>query len=181
MNVFHSISSLTPRTRLYIFLSLVFIILAAGFFYWRYSPRPGTVTFTSGYDLVLKDYAGNDVRLSDYKRQILVVHAWASWCTYCAAEMTNLSALKDVYADKIQIIAVNRAEPLVEARPFSDKIQGGEKLVFLLDPTDSFYKSVQGYAMPETLFINDRGEILFHQHGPINIEEVKAKIDALLQ
>jgi thiol-disulfide isomerase/thioredoxin len=161
--------------------AVVLVVLISGYLYWRWNPRPGTESFETAYDLVLKDYAGNDVRLSDYKRQVLVVHAWATWCTYCAEEIRNLATLKTKYGDKIQIIAPNRAESVHEARPFSDALNLGDKVVFLLDPNDSFFKSVEGYAMPETLFINDRGEILFHQHGPMNIAEVEQKISSLVQ
>lgn len=161
-------------------MALVLLIVAA-YSYWRWNPRPGMESFEPGYDLVLKDYEGSDVRLSDFKREMLVVHAWATWCTYCGEEIKNLATLKNKYGDRILILAPNRAEPVQVAKPFSDSLALGERVMFLLDPKDEFYKSVEGYAMPETLFINDRGEILFHQRGPMNIAEVEEKINALLQ
>jgi thiol-disulfide isomerase/thioredoxin len=170
----------TRRSRILIGAVLVFMVIG-GAIYWRWHPRPGTVSFETAYDLVLKDYDGADVRLSQFKREVLVVHAWATWCTYCADEIRNLATLKTKYGDQIQIIAPNRAEAVQVAKPFSDALNVSDKIVFLLDPTDSFYKSVAGYAMPETLFINDRGEVLFQQHGPMNIAEVEEKISTLLK
>lgn len=167
------------RTHVIIAL-LVIVVAATAYYYWRYSPRPGSDAFTQEYDLVLKDYAGNDVHLSQFKRQILVVHAWATWCTYCADELKNLAALKKEFGDNIVILAPNRAEALPVAKPYSDALGLGSSVVFLLDPNDSFYKSIDGYAMPETLFINDRGEVLFHQRGPMNMDEVREKIRTLL-
>ncbi len=172
---------LTNRRSQIIIAALVLVLAGAAFFTWRYSPRAGTESFKPGYDLVLKDYAGNDVRLSEFKRQILVVHAWATWCTYCTDEIKNLATLKNKYGDSIVIIAPNRAEAVQVAQPFSDALALGDRVIFLLDPNDDFYKSVDGYAMPETLFINDRGEILFHQRGPMNIAEVEEKIAVLLR
>lgn len=159
----------------------VLVVVLGVYLYWRYSPRPGTDSFKPGYDLVLQDYDGNDVRLSEFKRQILIVHSWATWCTYCTDEIKNLATLKNKYGEKIVIIAPNRAEAVQVAKPFSDALSLGDRVVFLLDPNDAFYKSVDGYAMPETLFINDRGEILFHQRGPMNITEVEARVGVLLQ
>jgi thiol-disulfide isomerase/thioredoxin len=169
-------------SRTHISLIIIMLIVSvAAYMYFRYTPRAGTDTFQAEYDLVLKDYDGNDVRLSDFKREILVVHAWATWCTYCKEEITNLATLKTKYGENIVILAPNRAESIYEAKPYSDALNLGDRVKFLLDPQDSFYKSIDGYAMPETLFINERGEILFHQRGPMNIVEVEEKISALLR
>lgn len=170
-----------PRSRnLRIALIVAVIVsIAAGGFYWRYHPRAGSTTFRPSYELVLKDYDGNDVRLSQFKREILVVHSWATWCTYCADEIKNLATLKTKYGDRIQILAPNRAESVYTAKPFTDALGIGNNIMFLLDPADAYYKSIQGYAMPETLFINERGEVLYHQRGPMNIAEVETKISEL--
>ncbi len=161
--------------------AILLIIVAVGFFYLRYRPRSGTVTFEAEYELVLKDYAGEDVRLSQFKREILVVHSWATWCTYCAEELRNLASLKTKYGDRIEILAPNRAESVHVAKPFSDQLGLGESMRFLIDSNDAFYKSVGGYAMPETLFINDRGEVFHQQRGPMNMTEVEEKISALTE
>lgn len=160
-------------------VAVIFVIIGAVFFYWRYHPRAGTTSFQPSYELVLKDYTGADVRLSQFKREILVVHSWATWCTYCADEIKNLSTLKTKYGDRIEILAPNRAESVYVAKPFTDALGIGTRITFLLDPDDAYYKSIQGYAMPETLFINDRGEVFFHQRGPMNITEVEQKISEL--
>jgi thiol-disulfide isomerase/thioredoxin len=157
------------------------LLLFVGLFYWRYHPRKGTVSFHQEYELVLKDYAGTDVRLSQFKREILVVHSWATWCTYCADELKNLATLKKKYGDRIEIIAPNRAESVQVAKPFTDQLGVGDAMLFLIDSGDEYYKSIGGYAMPETLFINDRGEVFHHQRGPMNIQEVEQMINTLTQ
>ncbi len=175
------LTRIIPRSRnaRIIAVTLLLCVLAMSIFYIRYHPRSGTVSFHSEYELVLKDYAGTDVRLSQFKREILVVHAWATWCTYCAEELRNLATLKTKYGDRIEILAPNRAESVYVAKPFTDTLALGESVRFLLDSEDAFYKSIGGYAMPETLFINDRGEVFHHQRGPMNIAEVEEKIAAL--
>lgn len=159
----------------------IVLVIAAGLFYWRYHPRAGTVSFQPTYELVLKDYDGHDVRLTQFKREVLVVHAWATWCSYCADELKNLATLKKKYGDSIVILAPNRAESVQTARPFTDALNLGDSITYLLDPNDEFYKSIAGYAMPETLFINDRGEVFFHQRGPMNITEVETMISELIK
>ncbi len=172
------------RRNIFIALLLAVALLLIGsafyYFFW-YQPPPDEATFREEYALILKDYAGNDVKLSDFRREILIVYAWASWCPYCGKELEYLAELKGRYGDNLSIVAVNRAEPLVEAKDFTDKLHGVEKLVLLLDSSDALYKQIDGFAMPETIFINSRGDIIYHQRGPIKPEEVDAKVAELMQ
>jgi uncharacterized FAD-dependent dehydrogenase len=50
---------------------------------------------------------------------------------------------------------------------------------FLLDTSDRFYKSIKGYAMPETVIYDPEGRIYFHARGPINVGEVTQKLAEL--
>jgi len=54
-----------------------------------------------------------------------------------------------------------------------------DKLIFLLDPKDTFYKSIGGFAMPETLFVNSDGTINFHKRGPMRAEEIRQRVSEL--
>jgi thiol-disulfide isomerase/thioredoxin len=140
----------------------------------------GDLTFNNEFSLVLKDYSGNDVHLYEFRRQVLVAYAWASWCTYCGDEMQHLAQLKKTYGDKIQILAINRAEPLATAKDFTDKLKTGTDITLLLDPNDAFFKSISGYAMPETVFIDASGNIAYHQRGPIDMPTLEAKMKELV-
>ena len=165
-------------------LALVVFLVAGGTYYYFFESivsGPGPETFADEYNLVLQNYQGEDVELSEFKREILVVHTWASWCPYCGEEIQNLTKLTDIYGDDVTILAVNRGEPKDEAIAFTNALGVGDKIVFLLDPTDSFYKKLEGYAMPETVFINKRGAVIFHQRGPMKIQEVVEKINQLVQ
>lgn len=167
---------------LYVLLGLVLVSLAfllVYYFYFYETPASGD-SFRDEYSLVLKDYEGNDVKLSEFRREFLIVYAWASWCPYCGEEIRNLASLKQKYGDRITILAVNRAEPLVDAKDYSDKLGDIAGVTFLLDPTDALYKKVEGYAMPETLFIKSNGEILFHQRGPIQLDAVSERVEELV-
>jgi cytochrome c biogenesis protein CcmG, thiol:disulfide interchange protein DsbE len=161
---------------------LIFCLLFLVYYFWFSAPPPADEsTFREEYALLLKDYSGNEVKLSDYRREILIVYAWASWCPYCGKELEYLSELKGRYGEELSIVAVNRAEPLVDAKDFTDKLAGMDRLVLLLDSQDSLFQEIGGYAMPETIFINSRGDIIYHQRGPIKPEEVDAKVAELMQ
>jgi len=168
----------------YAYIPLVILVLIAiivGLIAWRHSKQPKTgETFDKSYGLVLKDYQGNDVHLYEFRRKVLIAYAWASWCPYCGAEIQHLSQLKTKYGDEVQIVAINRAESLQDAKAYTDKLDVSN-ILYLLDKDDAFFKSIGGYAMPETVFINNTGDVTFHQRGPIQIDAVEQKIQELLK
>lgn len=152
-------------------VAVLALLVAAVFGYrmWRDSQLPPAFKSSPGF--VLYDYEGNEVHLSDYTDRTIVAHSWASWCVYCAEELQNLAALKAQYGDEVVVVAVNRAEPALIAKDFTDKLDLPGVLL-LLDPSDAFYKQNQGYAMPETIGLKSNGDIIFHQHGPLKAEEL---------
>ncbi len=158
-------------------LASIIVVGAVGYYFFT-RPTPGSETFREEYNLTLRSYDGKEVPLSEFKRSIIVAHTWASWCPYCAEELKNLHELKNEFGDKITILAVNRAESLEEARAFTDPL-GLSGVEILLDPDDAFFRSIGGYAMPETVFIDSNSEIIFHQRGPIQMDEVRARIEEL--
>src|SRR6202795_2738963 len=69
---------------------------------WTGGPTPA---------LRLKNLAGNDVGLDDYRGRTVIVNFWATWCAPCVAEMPSLQRLRDRMApDGLEVIAVNLQE-----------------------------------------------------------------------
>jgi len=160
---------------------LIAIAALSTLFFFVFPQTPPEATFREEYGLTLHDYGGNAVRMSAFRGSIMVAYAWASWCPYCAEEIENLGRLKGVYGDSIQVVAVNRGEPLSAAKGYTDQLSQTQGVVLLLDPEDSFFKSIGGYAMPETVFIDDRGNVVFHQRGPMKFDEVTQKVKELIE
>ena len=149
---------------------------------FRVHDQKKSETFSKQFSLTLKDYDGADVHLFQFRRKILIAYAWATWCPYCAGELGNLGQLKQKYGDSVDILAINRGESLQVAKAFTDKLPESTRgLVFLLDADDAFFKSVGGYAMPETIFITPEGNVLYHQRGPMDLKGVQDKIEELLK
>jgi len=137
--------------------------------------------FNKEFSLTLTDYSGKSVPLNDYAHKVLIAYSWASWCPYCAAEIQDLATLKKTYGDTIQIIAINRGESLQIAKDFSDHIADTSGVTFLLDPNDAFFKSIGGYAMPEMVFIDGGGNIIYHQRGPIQMTDIQARLSEIVK
>ncbi len=143
--------------------------------------KPGAAPFVPAPEVKLEDYRGQAVSLRSYRLKPLIVYSWASWSPYSAEEFLALMELKRMYGAKITIVAVNRAEPLAEAKSYTDKLKIPEgDIVLALDPTDSYYKSIEGYAMPETIFISASGDETRHQRGPLKIGDLDTAVREML-
>lgn len=124
-------------------------------------------------DFSLKDYDGNIVSLSDFSGKALVINSWATWCPFCVKEIPDFVTVQKEFADEVVIIAINRRESQERAKKFLITLESKDGLLYLDDPTDSFYKSIGGLSMPETLFINNDGEIVEHRRGIIELEDMR--------
>lgn len=131
-------------------------------------------------DFTLQDYDGKTVRLADFAGKPLVINSWAAWCPFCKKELPDFVTAQKEFGDKVVIIAIDRAESLGVARGYTDQQGTTNDLIFLLDPSDSFYRSIGGFSMPETIFINKNGEITTHKRGPMDINEMRQKINEIL-
>lgn len=130
--------------------------------------------------LSFKDYEGNTVTLSQFADKPLVVNSWAAWCPFCREELKDFSAAQKEFGDSVVIIAIDRAEGLQTAKSYSDDLGVTQDLVLLLDPNDSFYRTIGGFSMPETIFINREGNIVDHKRGPMKLPEIKERIQKIL-
>ena len=161
-----------------IIVGIVIIVAAAG---WFIVSQPGAEpnsveSLTKAPDFRLKDYNGNYNSLSDFKGKALVINSWAAWCPFCVDELPDFAIAQEEFKDKVIIIAIDRAESLSIAKKFTDKYKVTEKLVFLMDPGDSFYRSIGGFTMPETIFVDKNGNIRDHKRGIMDLNEIRQKI-----
>lgn len=131
-------------------------------------------------DFSLKDYNGKTVKLADFSGRPLVLNSWAAWCPFCREELPDFAAVQKELGDKVVIIAIDRAESLEVAKGYSDEQGTTNDMIFLLDPSDSFYQSIGGFSMPETIFVDKEGFIRDHKRGPMKVEEIRARITKIL-
>jgi len=125
------------------------------------------------FGITVIDYEKNEVQLSDFSGRPLVINSWAVWCPFCKKELADFAALQEEFSNGITVIAIDRQESLEKARGYTDGLGITEKMLFFLDPTDSFYKSIGGFSMPETIFVDGSGTIIVHKRGPMDLEEMR--------
>lgn len=145
----------------------------------RTGQSPNT-SLTKAPDFHLQDYNGKTINLSDFAGKSMVINSWAAWCPFCVKELTDFAVAQKEFGDKVVIIAIDRAESLAVAKGFTDEQGTTGKLILLLDPSDSFYQSIGGFSMPETIFVDKNGNIVEHKRGPMDVNEIRQKIQKLL-
>ncbi|MDC1205262.1 TlpA family protein disulfide reductase [Candidatus Pacebacteria bacterium] len=126
-----------------------------------------------GTESPFTDLQGNPFPLEEHKDKVRVVNAWASWCPFCVNELPDFITLSQEFKD-VAVIAINRKESNVLAQSFVAQFESLGNVVFVQDPEDSFYKSIGGFAMPETVFYDQEGNVSFHKRGFMTLEEMRS-------
>ena len=55
----------------------------------------------------LRDAAGNETTLAAYRRQVLVLNLWSTWCAPCMEEMPSLAVLQRKFAGRIAVVPIS--------------------------------------------------------------------------
>ena len=115
----------------------------------------------------LRDGAARD--LSAPSGKLLVVHFWATWCAPCEEELPGLLAWwREAKADpRIELLAVSVDEEWPTVDGFLAKRSAAD-LPVALDPRKEASSAFGTVKFPETWFLSPKGEVVFHQVGPLD-------------
>ena len=59
-------------------------------------------------DFVLKSVSGKNLRLSEYRGEVVMLSFWATWCGECRAQLEELGAMRDHYQEAgVELLAVS--------------------------------------------------------------------------
>jgi len=147
-------------------------------------PEGGTKIGEVVKDLELKSLDGGTVKFSDFRGNILVLNAWAGWCPFCIDEMPDLQRASNKRDDVVVLfIHRTRTEDIDTALTYLDDFpeKRGIEITdpILLDEADLFYREFFGFGMPVTLFVDKNGLIRDRKVGPLTVEEIDQKIEAI--
>jgi len=110
---------------------------------------------------------GSSIRSDQFKDKIIVLNLWATWCPPCVAEIPDLVALQNEYADSIQIIgvSVDQTSPDQLSR-FVKRKNINYPIVFSSTQLMEQLGSVK--HIPTTFFIDVHGNVTDRFTGQIN-------------
>lgn len=167
---------------------LIAVLLIAGWYTFiresseKLSPQDTAGNVFLASELTLEDLEGRPVSLEQFRGKAVVVSSWASWCPSCMDELPNLSALSQLYnPDDVVVLAINRAETLTQIDAYKKEIGALPGVLLLKDDTDSFYRFIDGFTVPETVFYDADGSVVFHKRGPMTLDEMRLRTNEALR
>lgn len=169
-------------------LLLIILCAVAGITYYVYKVphdrknADATKNLASTETQVFTDLDGNPVTLDQYSGKIRIVNSWASWSPFSVQELKDLEIVASENKDRnIVFIAINRKEPKENAKLFLESLQQFSHVQFVIDIGDTYYASVGGYSMPETVIYDTKGAIVEHKRGNMTIDEMRTLAAMLLE
>ena len=119
---------------------------------------------SSAPDFTLKSNAGENIRLSEYRGEVVLINFWASWCGPCRQEMPVLSELHDKYrALGFTVLGVNVEADSSKARKLLKELPVSFPVVFDCDSVVS--KQYDVVAMPSTVLVDRDGNLRYLHKG----------------
>jgi thiol-disulfide isomerase/thioredoxin len=116
--------------------------------------------------LALRDVAGREHKLADYRGKVVVVNFWATWCDPCREEMPSMQRLQDKLAGKpFAILAVDYGEGAPRINDFLKKI--GVRFTVLLDRDTSAATAWKVKVLPTTLVLDPEHRVRYSAVGDI--------------
>ena len=115
-------------------------------------------------NFTLKSATGENIRLSEYRGQVVLINFWASWCGPCRQEMPHLDALHRQYeALGFTVFGIN----VEQNRELADRILRDTPVTFpiLFDDRNHVSELYDVDAMPVTVLVDRSGEIRFMHRG----------------
>lgn len=124
---------------------------------------------------IFTDYNGNPAHLEQHLDSVIVAHAWASWVPTSPQSLVDLATIQAEFSEAdVTVLAINRGERYRTAQQFLKQV-GVTNLKVIADGGDLYFKTVGGNTMPETIFYDRKGNVVFHKRGVISIDELRLR------
>jgi cytochrome c biogenesis protein CcmG/thiol:disulfide interchange protein DsbE len=137
--------------------------------------KPANLNFT------LKDMAGKDVKLSDFKGKVLLLDFWATWCIPCKVEIPWFVEFQKKYGAKgLQVIGVSVDDTVEKLKPYVTALKMNYPVLVGLgrDDVQNAYGPMLG--LPVTAIIARDGRICVKHIGMGSKTTFEAAIKSLL-
>jgi len=140
------------------------IVVAMSLFGLGVMPANAKIISGKAPVFTLKSRGGHNLRLSDYRGQVVLINFWASWCGPCRQEMPLLENLYKRY-NKLgfTIMGVNVDTDSTKANNYLKDMTVTFPIVY--DISNAVSKSFNVNAMPTTVIVDRNGNMRFLHQG----------------
>ncbi|MCH9004445.1 MAG: TlpA family protein disulfide reductase [Proteobacteria bacterium] len=118
----------------------------------------------SAPDFALKSSTGENLRLSEYRGDVVMINFWATWCGPCRQEMPLLDELYTRYERVgFNLLGVNIDDDPRRAMQMVEDL--GVSFPVLFDTRKEVSKLYNVEAMPVTILVDREGNVRYVHHG----------------
>ena len=129
--------------------------------------RPAPVAAPAFSLPLLGDESGQQVALSKYRGQPLIVNFFASWCEPCKTETPLLAKFYRAAKGKVALVGLDENDTLGNATSFTRA--NGVSYPVGWDPHFAVASAYGVNALPQTFFLNARHQIVDRIFGPVTL------------
>lgn len=128
----------------------------------------------------LEDFDGNTLRLADLSGKPVMLNFWASWCQPCVIEHPHLLAAARRYAGRVHFVGIVPPEDQeIDVDRFLARFGGAWGPTY--HDADGKVSIAYGvFKLPETYFIDARGQIVYKHAGPLDPDTIDQRLGELL-
>jgi peroxiredoxin len=115
-------------------------------------------------DFALKSSTGQNLRLSEYRGNVVMINFWATWCGPCRQEMPLLDELYTRYERVgFSLLGVNIDDDSRRAMQMIEDL--GVSFPVLFDARKEVSELYEVEAMPVTVLVDREGNVRYVHHG----------------
>ncbi len=133
-------------------------------------------------DFVLKSVHGQNLRLSEYRGEVVMLTFWATWCGDCRAQLEQLGRMQADYRDAgVELLAVSLDQNARQAARTAESL--GARYPVLHDIDGSVGRLYAVERMPSMVLIDRTGVVreVFEGYARGNERQYLERVQALLR
>ena len=153
---------------------------------YTHSSRTGTALMKAerdrkpAPDFTLKDGRGADLRLSDYKGNVVLLNFWATWCGPCNVEIPWFVGFEHAYRDRgFAVIGISLDEDGWQAiQRYTEEKKLNYRIAIGNDAVSQMFGGIN--SLPTTLMIDRNGRVAVVHTGLVSRSTYEEEIRRLL-
>lgn len=112
-------------------------------------------------DFALKSTSGENLRLSEWRGEVVLLSFWAAWCGRCTDQLEQLEKLQQQYrAQGVRVVAVNIDRDSQPSRDAASRRQ----LLVLHDGDQAVARQYELSDLPLTVLVDAHGRVRHVHH-----------------
>ena len=138
-------------------------------------PIPGDIAI----EFSAADLLGDEISLSDYAGEVVLVHFWATWCAQCEDEMLMLESVWQAYQDQnVQFVGIAMDDTAASVQELAEDLQISFPLI--VEENNVITPLYGVTAVPETFIIDQEGTVAYFYIGTMDAASLETVLDSLL-